>query len=161
MSFRASLSDQELLIRDTYGTDDFSKPYLVRAIHEWILDNELTPYLLVNAELPGVEVPEDFVDDGKIILNLSPEAIRNLVLDNHWCCFTAKFSNIAKDIRLPMISIPSYLLSGKTVKVCFLMTIKMMNTMKTSLILALWKITTMMIYPQEEVMDQILVLHRF
>ena len=82
-----------------------SKPYLFRAIHEWILDNDLTPYVLVSVGFPGVEVPEEYIEDGKIILNISPEAISHLEVDNHWCCFVAKFSGVSKTIRLPMIAI--------------------------------------------------------
>ncbi|HJN38487.1 MAG TPA: ClpXP protease specificity-enhancing factor [Gammaproteobacteria bacterium] len=82
-----------------------SKPYLVRAIHQWIVDNELTPYLLVHVDHPGVEVPMEFVEDDKIILNVAPKATRNLDIDNHWCCFSARFSDSFKVVRLPMVAI--------------------------------------------------------
>ena len=54
-----------------------SRPYFIRAVYEWILDNDLTPYLLVNANYPMVQVPTEFVSEGKIILNLITSAIRN------------------------------------------------------------------------------------
>ena len=55
-----------------------SVPYLVRALNEWILDNGCTPYLVVDATQDGVDVPRDYVRDGQIILNISPNAVRDL-----------------------------------------------------------------------------------
>lgn len=69
-----------------------NKPYFIRAVYEWIVDNELTPYLLVDAEHPNVEVPQDFVNAGRIILNISPKACRGLHLENDKVVFTARFS---------------------------------------------------------------------
>lgn len=69
-----------------------NKPYLLRAVYDWIVDNQLTPYILVNAEYPGVQVPLDHVNAGKIILNISPQACRGLHLENDRIVFTAQFS---------------------------------------------------------------------
>lgn len=69
-----------------------NKPYLVRAIYDWIVDNSLTPYILVNAEYPGVQVPEAHVNGGRIVLNISPQACRGLHLENDRILFTARFS---------------------------------------------------------------------
>jgi stringent starvation protein B len=69
-----------------------NKPYFVRAIYDWIVDNELTPYLLVDAEHPNVEVPQEYVNAGKIILNISPRACRGLHIENDKIVFTARFS---------------------------------------------------------------------
>ena len=69
-----------------------NKPYFIRAIYDWIVDNDLTPYLVVNALHPDVEVPQEFVNDGKIILNISPRACRGLHLENDKILFTARFS---------------------------------------------------------------------
>lgn len=69
-----------------------NKPYLVRAIYDWIVDNNLTPYILVNAEFPGVQVPEAHVNGGRIVLNISPQACRGLHLENDRILFTARFS---------------------------------------------------------------------
>ena len=82
-----------------------SKPYLVRAFHEWIVDNNLTPYVLVNASIHGVQVPPQFVKDGKIVLNISEQAVDNLYLSNEWVNFEAQFSGIKQQIRLPISSI--------------------------------------------------------
>jgi stringent starvation protein B len=68
-----------------------NKPYLIRAIYDWIVDNDLTPYLLVNAEYPGIQVPLSHVKSGKIILNISPLACRGLHLENDRIVFSARF----------------------------------------------------------------------
>ena len=57
-----------------------SRPYLIRAIYDWILDNQLTPYILVNAEHSGVEIPLEYVTAGRVVLNISPESILRLFL---------------------------------------------------------------------------------
>lgn len=69
-----------------------SKPYLIRAFFDWILDNDLTPHLLIDAEFPGTLVPEQHVQNGQIILNISPGAVQNLQLDNELISFSARFS---------------------------------------------------------------------
>jgi stringent starvation protein B len=78
------------------------KPYLIRSIYEWITDNSLTPHLLVNAEYPGVNLPTDFVEDGRIVLNIRPEAIQGLVLDNDEIQFNARFSGKPMRINVPI-----------------------------------------------------------
>lgn len=79
-----------------------NKPYMVRAVHQWILDNDCTPYLVVMADYPGVEVPVQFVQDGQITLNISPSAVRELALDNRWVEFSARFSGVPTLVRVPM-----------------------------------------------------------
>lgn len=78
-----------------------SRPYLIRAMYEWINDNRLTPYLMVNAKLPGVQVPEEYVEDGRIILNISPDACRGLHLENDRIVFSAQFGGAPKQIFVP------------------------------------------------------------
>jgi stringent starvation protein B len=75
-----------------------SKPYLIRSLYDWIVDNQLTPYLLVNAEAKGVQVPQEHVMDGRIVLNISPSACRGLLLENDRIVFTARFSGQATQI---------------------------------------------------------------
>jgi len=82
-----------------------SRPYLIRAIHQWISDNELTPYILVNAENPEATVPQQFIEDGKIILNISPQAVDELQIDNDWLMFSARFSGKAMAISVPVNAI--------------------------------------------------------
>jgi len=79
-----------------------SRPYLLRAIHEWLIDNDLTPYLLVNAKHDNVQVPKDYVDDGKIVLNLSPSAIQLLDMNNSSITFTARFGGNPTNIYIPI-----------------------------------------------------------
>jgi stringent starvation protein B len=79
-----------------------SRPYFIRAVYEWILDNELTPYLLVNASYPLVQVPNEFVSEGKIILNLTPSAIRNLHMGNDEVEFSARFGGKARNLHVPV-----------------------------------------------------------
>lgn len=79
-----------------------SRPYIFRAIHEWITDNDLTPYVLVNAEFPGARVPEQHIENGKIILNVSPRAVSHWRQDNDWISFSARFSGKSQDIAIPV-----------------------------------------------------------
>jgi len=82
-----------------------SRPYLLRAIYEWLNDNNLTSYLLVDAEKPDVMVPLEHVQDGKIILNISPEAVQGISLDNDSVSFSARFSGKSQDIYIPMAAV--------------------------------------------------------
>ena len=77
-----------------------NKPYFIRAIYDWVVDNELTPYLLVNAEHPDAEVPQEFVSNGRIVLNISPDACRGLHLENDRIVFTARFSGQVTQVVL-------------------------------------------------------------
>ncbi len=79
-----------------------SRPYLIRAIFEWIVDNDMTPYLLVDAEQPGVEVPTQYVQDGKIVLNVAPRAVNALDMGNDEIQFHARFSGHDTALRVPV-----------------------------------------------------------
>lgn len=81
------------------------RPYLIRAMHEWTVDNGETPHLLVDAEYEGVEVPMDHVQNGKIILNISPGAVQGLSLSNDGIVFSARFGGEARHITLPIASV--------------------------------------------------------
>lgn len=78
-----------------------SKPYLIRAIHEWILDNQMTPHLVVDAGFPNAQVPMEFAEDGKIVLNISPGAVKGLIIGNEWVQFNARFSGAAREVMVP------------------------------------------------------------
>ena len=82
-----------------------SRPYLIRALYEWIVDNGFTPYMLVDTSLDMVEVPRAFVENGRIILNISPEATHSLVLGNEAVTFNARFSGTAMDVYVPVLSV--------------------------------------------------------
>ncbi|MFK8067650.1 MAG: ClpXP protease specificity-enhancing factor [Gammaproteobacteria bacterium] len=82
-----------------------TKPYLVRAFYEWILNNDLTPHLMVDAEAQGAQIPLEFVTDGQIILNISPMAVKFLDLGNEWVYFNARFGGIPQDIHVPVYAV--------------------------------------------------------
>lgn len=77
------------------------RPYLINAIYTWITDNQLTPYLIVNATLPDVQVPVQFVQEGKIILNIAPLAVKELAIESTAIKFTARFNNIVQQVHVP------------------------------------------------------------
>lgn len=78
------------------------RPYLLRAMHEWMVDTGQTPYVLVDARQPGVEVPAAYVQDGKIVLNVSPNAAHRLVLGNETLNFDARFAGTPHHISVPI-----------------------------------------------------------
>lgn len=78
-----------------------NRPYLIRALYEWLVDNDLTPYLLVDANFDDVHVPTRYVEEGRIVLNVSPNAVRDLNLGNELIAFEARFGGSAFAISLP------------------------------------------------------------
>lgn len=78
-----------------------NRPYLIRALYEWLVDNDLTPYLLVDANHDDVHVPSRYVEEGRIVLNVSPNAVRDLSLGNALIAFEARFGGSAFAISLP------------------------------------------------------------
>ena len=78
------------------------RPYLVRAFYDWIVDNGLTPHVLVNASMENVQVPQNYVKDDSIVLNLSPGAVHDWYMDNDAISFSARFNGSAFPIYLPM-----------------------------------------------------------
>ncbi len=82
-----------------------SRPYIIRALYDWILENECTPYVLVNAFEEGVEVPQEHVKDGQIILNISPTAVQNLVIRNQSVDFDGRFAGIPKRVFVPISAV--------------------------------------------------------
>ena len=82
-----------------------SKPYLIRGLYQWLLDNQVTPYILVDASGEDVMVPPGVADNGKVVLNLSPSAIQNFEMTNDYLSFSARFNGVAQDIYCPIASI--------------------------------------------------------
>lgn len=82
-----------------------TRPYLVRAFYDWIIDNGMTPYLLVDARVAGVRVPAAYVKDGRIVLNVAPAAVTDLDLGVDAVIFGARFAGVAQTICLPVASI--------------------------------------------------------
>jgi stringent starvation protein B len=82
-----------------------SRPYIMRALYEWIVDNDCTPYLLVDATVEGVLVPGQYVKDGQIVLNISPSAVIDLSITNEAVAFNGRFGGVATDIWVPVHSV--------------------------------------------------------
>ena len=81
------------------------RPYLLRAMHEWVSDSQHTPHVIIDADRPGVAVPRPFVKDGKIVLNLRLTATQNLSLGNEWIEFGARFAGVVHFIRVPIAAV--------------------------------------------------------
>ncbi len=79
-----------------------NKPYLLRALNEWILDNDQTPHIIVDINANDIEVPEQAIQDGKLVLNIAPQATRDLVLGNDAITFQARFAGAPFNIFLPL-----------------------------------------------------------
>lgn len=82
-----------------------TRPYLIRAFYEWIVDSECTPHIVVNAEYPHVEVPTAYVESGQIVLNIAMQAVQNLELKNDAITFQARFGGVAHTIYVPVAAV--------------------------------------------------------
>lgn len=81
------------------------RPYLLRAFYDWLLDNQLTPHLVVDISVPGISVPMEFARDGQIILNIAPHAVGSLELGNDEVRFSARFAGIPRQVQVPMAAV--------------------------------------------------------
>ena len=79
-----------------------SRPYLVAAIYDWIIDNNCTPYILVDATFPHTQVPTEYVQEGRIVLNIAPSAVINLNIGSEAIDFGGRFSGVARSLYVPM-----------------------------------------------------------
>ncbi|WP_039035520.1 MULTISPECIES: ClpXP protease specificity-enhancing factor [Shewanella] len=82
-----------------------SRPYLLRAYYEWLMDNQLTPHLVVDATMPDTQVPLQYVKDGQIVLNVAGSAVGGLKLGNEFVEFSARFGGVPQQVLLPMAAI--------------------------------------------------------
>lgn len=82
-----------------------NRPYLLRAFYQWIVDNECTPYIVVEADLPHVEVPPQTVRDGQVVLNISPTAVQSLLLEDKQVTFSARFGGVPFEVYIPLYAI--------------------------------------------------------
>ncbi len=82
-----------------------NRPYLLRAFFDWIVDNDCTPYIVVDAHHPGVEVPQSYVTDGQIVLNVAPRAVSNFILDLEILAFSTRFGGMPIDIQVPVTAV--------------------------------------------------------
>lgn len=89
----------------TTPTMSSNRPYILRALHEWIVDNDCTPYMVANTALEGVEVPMQYAQNGQIVLNLSPRAVVALQISNEAVSFNARFGGVARDVYVPIAAV--------------------------------------------------------
>ena len=82
-----------------------NRPYLLRALYQWICDNSTTPYIVVDCQYPGVSVPAEYIKDGNIVLNLSPAACDQLVIENDYLTCMCRFAGEARQIIAPISSV--------------------------------------------------------
>lgn len=81
------------------------RPFMLRAFYDWLLENDLTPHLVVDATMPGVRVPMEYVQDGQIILNVAPRAVGNLELGNDEVTFNARFGGRPQVVIVPLYAV--------------------------------------------------------
>jgi stringent starvation protein B len=89
---------------DTNSKVPSTKPYLIRALYQWCIDNAFTPYVAVFVD-HSVDVPQEYVSQGEIVLNISPSACQAIVIDNESIQFKARFNGVPKEIYLPLTHI--------------------------------------------------------
>ncbi|MDI5831507.1 ClpXP protease specificity-enhancing factor [Shewanella xiamenensis] len=82
-----------------------NRPYLLRAYYDWLMDNQLTPHVVVDAFVKGTQVPQQYVKDGQIVLNIAASAVGNLQISNEFVEFNARFGGVPQQVLLPMASI--------------------------------------------------------
>ncbi|NOX50224.1 MAG: ClpXP protease specificity-enhancing factor [Gammaproteobacteria bacterium] len=81
------------------------RPYLLRALYQWVVDCDEVPYVLVDASISGVQVPQQHVEDGQIVLNLGPNAVRDLVLGDEFVMCSSRFDGMTFELVLPIESV--------------------------------------------------------
>lgn len=81
------------------------RPYLLRAFYDWLLDNQLTPHLVVDVTHPDVQVPMEFAHDGQIVLNIAPRSVGNLELGHEEVQFNARFGGVPRRVSVPMTAV--------------------------------------------------------
>ena len=81
------------------------KPYLISAVRDWALENKLTPHIVVNGEAAGVDVPIGFVKDGRIVLNIHPQAVNRFEFIDEWLQFSARFVGHSHMVQIPVASV--------------------------------------------------------
>ncbi len=82
-----------------------NRPYLLQAYYDWLMDNDLTPHVVVDASVPGTQVPQQYVKDGQIVLNITSTAVGNLQIGHDFIEFNARFGGVPQQVVLPMAAI--------------------------------------------------------
>lgn len=81
------------------------RPYLLRAFYDWIVDSECTPHIIVDATQAYVQVPEQFIEDGKIVLNIAPRSVLQFSMDDDAVSFNARFAGVPMQVYVPLYAI--------------------------------------------------------
>ena len=81
------------------------RPYLIRAMHEWMTDNDLTPYVVIDASVDNLHVSEQYISDDKIVLNVSYSATRHLTLGDHSMSFETRFEGVSRHLDVPTAAV--------------------------------------------------------
>lgn len=82
-----------------------NKPYLIRALYEWLEDNNATPYIMVDSTQVGVDIPPGIAKDGKVVLNIAHRAVQGLEIDNEYIAFSARFSGVSQNLYIPISAV--------------------------------------------------------
>ena len=82
-----------------------SRPYLLRAMHEWIVDSDMTPHIIADAAHPELVVPDSAIQEGKVVLNISPTAVRDLLIDGDFLSFVARFGGVSQAVTVPTAAV--------------------------------------------------------
>jgi len=82
-----------------------NRAYLLRAFYEWIIDNECTPYVIINANYPGTAIPHEYAHEGRIVLDISPLAVKSLNISNEYLEFNARFNGASRLISAPIAAV--------------------------------------------------------
>lgn len=82
-----------------------NRPYLLRAVYEWICDNGLTPYIVIDATRPNVVVPPQAISEGRVVLNLAPRAVTRLEIGNDAITFMARFGGVSQSVNVPVAAV--------------------------------------------------------
>lgn len=81
------------------------RPYLLRAMHEWMTDNALTPHIVIDVNEAQADLPMEHVKDGKLVINVSYSATQNLLIDNECASFAARFGGVSRQLSIPIMAI--------------------------------------------------------
>lgn len=81
------------------------KPYLIRAVRDWAIDSGFTPHIVVDMGIPGAKVPPEYVENGRILLNVHPRAVQGYEMQDEWLLFSARFGGQSRTLEIPVSAI--------------------------------------------------------
>ena len=85
-------------------SNNSTKPYLIRSIYDWCIDSGFTPFISVKA-YPGLDMPMEYVKNGEIVFNISAKAVHELIIDNDFISFTARFNGVSRKLEIPLSAV--------------------------------------------------------